>query len=70
MTKRKTSERKTGELSYDLETMTPAEEQQFWYEFEAMLFRARDTGYLPLSRVNIVNAPAGNTISDGEVTLH
>lgn len=62
--------RKTSELSYDLETMTPAEEQQFWYEFEAMLFRARDTGFMPLSRVNIVNTSVGNTTSDGEITLH
>jgi len=68
MTKRKA--RESREISYDLETMTPAEEQQFWYEFEAMLFRARDSGYLPLSRVNIVNTPVGNTVSDGEITLH
>lgn len=64
------TKRKTSELSYDLETMTPAEEQQFWYEFEAMLFRARDTGGRPLSRVNIVNISIGNTTFDGEITLH
>jgi len=68
MTKRKI--RESREISYDLETMTPAEEQQFWYEFEAMLFRARDSGYLPLSKVNIVNTPVGYTVSDGEITLH
>lgn len=64
------TKQKISELSYDLEAMTPAEEQQFWYEFEAKLFRARDTRILPLSRVNIVSTSIGNTIFEGEVTLH
>jgi hypothetical protein len=57
------------ELSYDLDGMTPVEEQQFWYEFETMLFRARDGGGMQLSKVNIIN----NSVTSGseaEITLH
>lgn len=60
---------KTMELSYDLDSMTPVEEQQFWYEFETMLFRARDGSGMQLSKVNIIN----NSVTPGsevEITLH
>ncbi len=60
---------KTMELSYDLDSMTPVEEQQFWYEFETMLFRALDCSGMQLSKVNIIN----NSVTSGseaEITLH
>ncbi len=36
---------KLQEISYDLESMTPAEESQFWSEFEMMLQHSRDSGF-------------------------
>ncbi len=57
------------ELSYDLDSMTPVEEQLFWYEFETMLVRARDGSGMQLSKVNIIN----NSVtlgSEAEITLH
>jgi len=64
------TKRKTSELSYDLETMTPAEEQQFWYEFETMLFRARDGSGMQLSKVNIINNSITSGMPETEITLH
>lgn len=56
MTKCKAREAKKSsepkELSYDLDGMTPAEEQQFWYEFETLLLHARDRGNVLFSKVS------------------
>jgi hypothetical protein len=60
---------KSPDLSYDLESMSPVEEQQFWYEFETMLRHARDGKSLPLSKVNIINSVT-RCPSDAETTLH
>jgi hypothetical protein len=60
---------KAMELSYDLDRMTPVEEQQFWYEFETMLLRARNGSSVQLSKVNIINS-ATLGVSETEITLH
>lgn len=78
MTKCKAREaREPKELSYDLDGMTPAEEQQFWYEFETLLLHARDRGNVPFSKVSdplskarVVNPPVVSTLRDAEITLH
>lgn len=66
MTKQKNHE----EVCYDLDAMTTTEEQRFWYEFESMLYRARDNNNLSLSRINIVNYHHFNVDGEDEMTLH
>ncbi len=56
---------KLPEISYDLESMTPAEESLFWSEFELMLQYSRDNGFAR----NVGNT-TGDSTPDFVFTLH
>ena len=55
---------KLPEISYDLESMTPAEESLFWSKFELMLQYSRDNGF-----ARDVGNTAGDSTPDFVFTL-